>query len=57
MLRFLTRIDRFILSPIYVLIKMVCLHVFFQAEKENKGGITWSEVNRNGLHSLEVSLY
>ena len=35
-LRFLARIDRFILSPIYVLIKMVCLHVFFQAEKRQQ---------------------
>ena len=30
---------------------------FFRQKKDNKGGINWSEVNRNGLHSLEVSLY
>ena len=30
---------------------------FFRQKKENKGGINWSEVNRNGLHSLQVSLY
>ena len=35
-LRFLARSDRFIWSPIYVLIKIVCLHVFFQAEKRQQ---------------------
>ena len=51
---FLARSGKFILSLVYVLIKRVCL--FFHAEKKTTNETNWSEVNKNRLHSLEVSL-
>ena len=55
-LRFIARSDNHIVTSLfYVLIKMVYL-IFFRQKKDNRNEASWSEINRNGLHSLKESL-
>ena len=53
MLRFVARSGHLIVTSLHV--DKNGLFNFFQAEKD-KQEASWSDINRNGLHSLEESL-